>query len=90
MLDKSQISRSSSPPVKENSATLGLELVPNQEVPVDVFEEEPYHGALLNCENMVLTSHIGSLAKESRQRMELEAAENLLRGLTEAGVIENG
>lgn len=57
---------------------------------LDVFEQEPYHGPLLNCENIILTSHIGSLAKESRQRMELEAAENLLRGLVEAGVMENG
>ncbi|MBA4142269.1 MAG: phosphoglycerate dehydrogenase [Nitrosospira sp.] len=57
---------------------------------LDVFEQEPYHGELLKCENAVLTSHIGSLARESRQRMETEAAENLLRGLMETGVMENG
>jgi D-3-phosphoglycerate dehydrogenase len=56
---------------------------------LDVFEQEPYHGPLLKCENAILTSHIGSLARESRQRMELEAAENLLRGLRKAGAIEN-
>lgn len=56
---------------------------------LDVFEQEPYQGELLNRQNTILTSHIGSLAKESRQRMELEAAENLLKGLIEAGVVEN-
>lgn len=53
---------------------------------LDVFEQEPYQGPLLNYNNVVMTSHIGSLAKESRQRMELEAAENLLRGLIKAGL----
>jgi D-3-phosphoglycerate dehydrogenase len=57
---------------------------------LDVFEQEPYRGPLVECENAILTSHVGSLARESRHRMEVEAAENLLRGLTEAGVIENG
>lgn len=57
---------------------------------LDVFEQEPYHGPLLKCENAILTSHVGSLARESRQRMEIEAAENLLQGLIEAGVMENG
>ncbi|MBN9132939.1 MAG: phosphoglycerate dehydrogenase [Nitrosospira multiformis] len=57
---------------------------------IDVFEQEPYYGPLLQCDNAILTSHIGSLAKESRQRMELEAAENLVRGLIEAGVMEKG
>ncbi len=53
---------------------------------LDVFEQEPYQGPLLNYNNVVMTSHIGSLAKESRQRMELEAAENLLSGLIKAGL----
>ncbi len=44
-------------------------------------------GPLLNCNNVVMTSHMGSLAKESRQRMEHEAAENLLNGLITAGLL---
>ena len=56
---------------------------------LDVFEQEPYRGPLLKCENAILTSHIGSLAKESRQRMELEAADNLLHGLIEAGAMKD-
>jgi D-3-phosphoglycerate dehydrogenase len=55
---------------------------------LDVFEQEPYHGPLLQCDKAILTSHIGSLARESRQRMEIEAAENLRRGLTNAGLIK--
>ena len=54
---------------------------------LDVFEQEPYQGPLLNCSNVVMTSHMGSLAKESRQRMEHEAAENLLNGLITAGLL---
>ncbi len=54
---------------------------------LDVFEQEPYHGPLTACNNTILTSHIGSLARESRQRMEIEAAENLLQGLRQNGLI---
>ncbi len=55
---------------------------------LDVFEQEPYRGPLLECDNIILTSHIGSLAKEARQNMEIEAAENLLQGLTKTGLIK--
>ncbi len=54
---------------------------------LDVFEQEPYHGPLTACHNTILTSHIGSLARESRQRMEIEAAENLLQGLRQNSLI---
>ncbi|MBL0012094.1 MAG: phosphoglycerate dehydrogenase [Nitrosomonas sp.] len=57
---------------------------------LDVFEQEPYHGPLIESGNVILTSHIGSLARESRQLMEIEAAENLLQGLIKTGLINNG
>ncbi len=57
---------------------------------LDVFEQEPYHGPLIESGNVILTSHVGSLARESRQLMEIEAAENLLQGLIKAGLINNG
>jgi D-3-phosphoglycerate dehydrogenase len=57
---------------------------------LDVFEQEPYHGPLIESGNVILTSHVGSLARESRQRMEIEAAENLLQGLIESGLVNNG
>jgi D-3-phosphoglycerate dehydrogenase len=55
---------------------------------LDVFEQEPYQGPLLELSNVTLTSHVGSLARESRQRMEIEAAENLLQGLIKTGAIK--
>ena len=50
---------------------------------LDVFEQEPYSGLLTELENVVLTPHIGSYAKEVRVQMEIEAVENLIRGLNE-------
>ena len=55
---------------------------------LDVFEHEPYYGPLIKNDKLILTSHIGSLAKESRKCMELEAAENLLKGLINSGLIK--
>ncbi|MGG7054764.1 phosphoglycerate dehydrogenase [Nitrosomonas sp. ANs5] len=54
---------------------------------LDCFEQEPYAGPLRESERIILTSHIGSLAREARQRMELEAAENLWQGLVETGAV---
>jgi len=48
---------------------------------VDVFEREPYNGPLKDFDNVILTPHVGSYARESRIKMELEAAENLIKGL---------
>jgi len=48
---------------------------------LDVYRNEPYTGQLTELDNLVLTPHIGSYAKEIRIKMEMEAAENLIRGL---------
>jgi len=48
---------------------------------VDVFEKEPYTGSLRNLDNVLLTPHIGSYAKEARIQMEKEAVHNLLKSL---------
>ena len=50
---------------------------------MDVFEKEPYTGPLLELENVIATPHIGSYAQEARVKMEIEAAENLIKGLKE-------
>ncbi|MBU0591894.1 phosphoglycerate dehydrogenase [Candidatus Micrarchaeota archaeon] len=50
---------------------------------LDVMEKEPYNGQLKELDNIILTPHIGSFAKESRIRMETEAAENLIKMLGE-------
>ena len=50
---------------------------------LDVFNDEPYKGPLSNFDNVILTPHIGSYARESRIAMEMEAVQNLLKGLEE-------
>ncbi len=50
---------------------------------LDVFNAEPYTGPLTELDNVILTPHIGSYAKELRIQMEMEAVENLIRGLNE-------
>ena len=54
---------------------------------LDVFESEPYEGPLRKLNNVILTPHIGSYAREARQQMERVAVEHLLDGLREAAVI---
>lgn len=48
---------------------------------LDVFSQEPYSGPLVLIDNVILTPHIGSYAVEARVLMEIESAENLLKGL---------
>jgi len=48
---------------------------------MDVFAEEPYSGPLCGFDNVVLTAHMGSYAREARQLMENEAMQNLLNEL---------
>lgn len=48
---------------------------------IDVFDLEPYQGPLRELDNVILTPHIGSYAKEARLKMELAAVDNLIKGL---------
>lgn len=45
---------------------------------LDVFEVEPYNGPLCGLDNVVLTPHIGSYARDARINMEVMAVKNLL------------
>lgn len=54
---------------------------------LDTFEREPYDGPLKQLENVILTPHIGSYAREARTRMETEAAVNLIRALGGQGLL---
>jgi D-3-phosphoglycerate dehydrogenase len=48
---------------------------------VDVFTQEPYSGCLCELDNIVLTPHIGSYAKEGKLQMEIDAVNNLIQVL---------
>lgn len=48
---------------------------------LDVFQQEPYGGPLTTVDSCILTCHMGSMTKDCRARMELEATEEVLRFL---------
>ncbi len=50
---------------------------------LDTFEKEPYTGNLMKFDNVILTSHMGSSAVETRKQMELETVNNLIKALEE-------
>lgn len=54
---------------------------------IDVYEREPYNGPLQKLDNIILTPHVGSYAKETRVKMEIEAAENLIKGFKELNIL---
>ncbi len=57
-------------------------------VALDVFEEEPYTGPLIQFRgNTVLTPHVGSFAGTYRFDIEKEAMDNLLEALEKHGII---
>ena len=54
---------------------------------IDVFENEPDTGKLKEVENIILTPHVGTYTIETRKKMEIEAAENLLNGLKKVNIL---
>lgn len=67
--------------VDEESLYLALKNEYLSGAAIDVFKQEPYSGQLKELDNVILTPHIGSYAVESRIKMEMESAKNLLKGL---------
>jgi len=55
---------------------------------LDVFMDEPYRGRLTELDQVVLTPHLGSYAREGRLRMEVQAVENLLDVLMSKNAFE--
>lgn len=49
---------------------------------IDVFDLEPYTGALSKIERCLLTAHMGSMSIDCRSRMEIEATEEAIRFIT--------
>jgi D-3-phosphoglycerate dehydrogenase len=54
---------------------------PEAGVYLDVFETEPYAGQLTELENVTFSPHIATTTRQTREKMELEAAINLMKGL---------
>jgi D-3-phosphoglycerate dehydrogenase len=48
---------------------------------LDVFGQEPYSGELVTVENCLLTCHMGSMSRDCRAQMEMEATEEAVRFL---------
>lgn len=46
---------------------------------IDVFEKEPYDGPLNTLPNCLLTSHMGSMSLDCRERMEIDATDEAVR-----------
>lgn len=46
---------------------------------IDVFEQEPYSGALCELKNCILTAHMGSMSTDCRVKMEIDATEDAVR-----------
>ncbi len=46
---------------------------------IAVLEREPYVGPLVSIERCPLTSHMGSMSLDCRERMEIDATEDVVR-----------
>ena len=48
---------------------------------IDVYTKEPYDGPLCELENIIMTPHLGSYAKEGKLQMEIDAVKNFIDAL---------
>jgi D-3-phosphoglycerate dehydrogenase len=67
--------------VDENALIKALENGKVNGAWLDVFWKEPYHGRLLDFEQVLLTPHISTYTRQCRLNMEMAAVKNLLRDL---------
>lgn len=71
--------------IDEDALVEGLEKKKLAGAALDTFKKEPYKGKLVAFDNVLLTSHMGSYAREARVKMEIESVENIIKDL-EAGI----
>jgi lactate dehydrogenase-like 2-hydroxyacid dehydrogenase len=77
------INASRGPVVDEKALVRALQKEEIGGAGLDVYEREPeVEPGLIQMKNVVLVPHIGSASRETRHRMAMMAAENLLAGLT--------
>ena len=67
--------------VDEHDLFTYLKANPDSFAALDVFNKEPYTGPLTTLDNIVLTPHLGSYAKEAKLNMEIDAVKNLIEFL---------
>lgn len=48
---------------------------------IDVFTQEPYEGPLCELDNIIMTPHLGSYAKEGKLQMEVDAVMNFIKAV---------
>jgi len=65
--------------VDESALARTLRSRPAFSAAMDVFAEEPYRGELTGLANCLLSAHMGSATRDCRLRMELEAAQEVVR-----------
>lgn len=70
--------------INEEDLYLWLNKNENFSAAIDVFENEPYGGKLMECENAYLTPHIASHTVESRSSMELSAIKEVTNFINNA------
>mgnify|MGYP001582108923 FL=1 len=76
------INTSRGPIVDEAALATALKNATIAGAALDVFENEPQiHPGLLTLENVILTPHIASATRETRDKMAILAAENIIEAL---------
>lgn len=70
--------------LNEDSLVKGIESEKIAGAAIDTYKKEPYQGPLIKYENVLLTAHMGSYAREARLKMECQALDNLLSSLGES------
>lgn len=48
---------------------------------IDVYTKEPYDGPLCDLDNIIMTPHLGSYAKEGKLQMEIDACRNFIEAV---------
>lgn len=67
--------------VDEDALFTALKYGPLAGAAIDVYTKEPYNGPLCDLENIIMTPHLGSYAKEGKLQMEIDACQNLINAL---------
>ena len=65
--------------INENHLYNFLKKNPNASACLDVFKTEPYNGKLINLNNVILSPHLSSYSKETREEMELFAIRTIIK-----------